>query len=692
MRLIGVDVGGTFTDIVFHDTEGGATHIHKVPTTPDNPARGVLGGITALCDRFAIDRASIDHVYHGTTTATNAILEHDGAECGMITNEGYRDILHIGRHQRPQHFSIQQEIPWQDRPLIKRRYRKTVPHRIAPPSGEVLVPLDEDAVRAAARELREAGVSSIAVCFLFAFLDPAHEERAKALVLEEHPGAFVTTSSSVSPQFREFERFTTSAINAFVGPKVRDYVSSLEGELAAEGLKADLHIMASNGGVATAAMVSERPVVTLLSGPAAGVLGGAWTGGLSGRTSLITFDVGGTSADIGIVVEGRFAEATPRDTWIAGFPLMVPMIDIHTIGAGGGSIAHQDKGGAFKVGPRSAGARPGPAAYGHGGTEPTVTDANVVLGRLDPGNFLGGEMGLDVAASEAVVDGLAATLGMDRLACAEGIVTIVNANMANAIRSRTVQKGLDPRDFALVAFGGGGPLQAADVAAMLSIPEVIVPAHPGITSAMGLLTTDLQYDAIRTAFMFSGAMDHGQIEARFADMEAGLLKQYAADGVDAARVSFKRTADIRYVGQGYELRIPVPDGAFDATAEAAVWAEFEKRHAAEYGRSFPGSPMEIVNVRVTGIGETQKISAQSPPGGGSLDDAKVATRPSVFRVGTALQTIDTAFYRRDALPLEQDIDGPAVILQQDSTTIVRPDDSFRADAAGNIIISIGGLS
>ncbi|MEM6663323.1 MAG: hydantoinase/oxoprolinase family protein [Pseudomonadota bacterium] len=692
MRLIGVDVGGTFTDIVLHDTDSGATHINKVPTTPENPALGVLGGLTALCDRFGVDRDSIDHVYHGTTTATNAILEHDGAECGMITNEGYRDILHIGRHQRPQHFSIQQEIPWQDRPLVKRRYRKTVPHRIVPPSGEVLVPLDEDAVRSAARELRDAGVVSIAVCFLFAFLDPSHEDRAKALILEEHPEAFVTTSSAVSPQFREFERFTTSAINAFVGPKVRDYVSSLEGELTAAGLKADLHIMASNGGVATAAMVSERPVVTLLSGPAAGVLGGAWTGGLSGRTSLITFDVGGTSADIGIVSKGEFAEATPRDTWIAGFPLMVPMIDIHTIGAGGGSIAHRDKGGAFKVGPRSAGARPGPAAYGHGGQKATVTDANVVLGRLDPDKFLGGEMGLDVAASEAAVDELAATLGMDRLTAAEGVITIINANMANAIRSRTVQKGLDPRDFALVAFGGGGPLQAADVAAQLSIPEVIVPSHPGITSAMGLLTTDLQYDAIRTAFMFSTAMDHPRIEERFTDMEAALLDQYAADGVGAGRVSFRRTADIRYVGQGYELRIGVPDGAFDADSEAKVWAEFERRHKAEYGRSFPDSPMEIVNVRVTGIGKTEKITSQTAPSGGSLDAARLATRPSVFRVGSELQTIETVFYRRDALPLEQDIPGPAVILQQDSTTVVRPGDSFVADTAGNIIITIGGLS
>ena len=688
MRLIGVDVGGTFTDLVFHDTDSLETFIQKVPTTPDDPARGVLEGVVSLCERFSIDRASIDHVYHGTTTATNAILEHDGAECGMITNEGYRDILHIGRHQRPQHFSIQQEIPWQDRPLIRRRHRKTVPHRIAPPSGEVLVPLDEDAVRAAARELRAAGVLSIAICFLFSFLDPSHEERAQAIVLEEHPEAFVTTSASVSPQFREFERFTTTAINAFVGPKVRDYVDALDASLGATGLKADLHVMASNGGVATAAMVAEKPVLTLLSGPAAGVLGGAWTGGLSGRTSLITFDVGGTSADIGIVADGRFAEATPRDTWIAGFPLMIPMIDIHTIGAGGGSIAHRDQGGAFKVGPRSAGARPGPAAYGHGGTEPTVTDANVVLGRLDPENFLGGAMALDAAAAGRAVDGIASELGMDRLATAEGIITIINANMANAIRSRTVQKGLDPRDFALVAFGGGGPMQAADVAAMLSIPEVIVPAHPGITSAIGLLTTDLQYDAIRTAFMVSGKMDHARIEASFSDMEKALLAQYETDGVGADRVSFKRTADIRYVGQGYELRIAVPDGAFGPEVEAALFAAFERRHETEYGRSFPESPKEIVNVRITGIGETPKITPEAPPAGGSLDAARVSTRPSVFRQGTEMATMDTAFYRRELLPIGESVAGPAVILQQDSTTVVRPDDHFVVDDAGNILISI----
>ncbi|MBV8190419.1 MAG: hydantoinase/oxoprolinase family protein, partial [Alphaproteobacteria bacterium] len=410
MRLIGVDVGGTFTDLVYADTDAGRTAVHKVSTTPDDPSRGVVQGLMALCDKYAIPRETIDVVFHGTTIATNSILEHDGAVTGMITTGGYRDILHIGRHQRPQHYSIMQDIPWQDRPLVKRRHRKTVRERLVPPKGEVLEPLDEAGVRQAVRELKEAGVQAIAICFLFSYLDAAHETRAMAIVREEYPECFATTSSSVSPQFREFERFTTTAMNAFVGPKVRNYVTRLESEIEASGFKADLRIMASNGGVATPAMVAERPVLTLLSGPAAGVIGGDWAGGLSGKRNLITFDVGGTSADIGIVTAGGFGEATARDTWIAGFPVLVPMIDVHTIGAGGGSIAFVDPAGAFKVGPRSAGAVPGPAAYGLGGSKATVTDANVVLGRLDSGNFLGGGMSLDEVAARRVIGELAREL------------------------------------------------------------------------------------------------------------------------------------------------------------------------------------------------------------------------------------------------------------------------------------------
>jgi N-methylhydantoinase A/oxoprolinase/acetone carboxylase beta subunit len=390
VKLIGVDVGGTFTDIVYSDTERDTTIVHKVATTPGDPSIGVLAGIRELAQRHGLDPAAIDHVFHGTTIATNAVLEGKGARTGMVTTRGYRDVIHVARHQRPQHYSIMQEMPWQNRPLVRRRHRKVVSERLVPPRGEVLVPLAEDEVRQAARELRAEGVEAIAVCFLFSYLDPRHEERARRILQEEFPDAFVTTSAALSPQFREFERFTTAAMNAFIGPKVRSYVVHLAEGLKGAGLGAELHIMASNGGVATAGMVSDRPVLTLLSGPAAGVLGGAWTGALSGRRRLITFDVGGTSADIGLVVDGAYSEATARDTWIAGYPVLVPMIDIHTIGAGGGSIAWIDQGGAFRVGPGSAGAQPGPAAYGRGGAEPTVTDANLVLGRLDRDNSRGG--------------------------------------------------------------------------------------------------------------------------------------------------------------------------------------------------------------------------------------------------------------------------------------------------------------
>lgn len=347
MKVVGVDVGGTFTDLVFCDLDTGAIAIDKVSTTPADPSEGVMTGIRQLLAANRIEPGAIDFVLHATTTATNAVLEHKGARAGMVTNQGFRDIIHIGRHQRVEHYSIRQELPWQSRPLVKRRHRKVVGGRLVPPSGEELEPLDEAAVRAAARELRDEGVEAVAVCFLFSYLNPSHEERAAAIVREVMPDAFVTTSSFVSPQFREFERFTTAAIGAFIGPKVRSYIDRLDGALKGAGFTGDLRIMASNGGAATAAMVSEKPTLTLLSGLAAGVLGGAWTGALANRRKLITFDIGGTSADIGIVVDGRFAETDSRSTSIAGFPLLAPMIDITTIGAGGGSIAYVDQGGAL---------------------------------------------------------------------------------------------------------------------------------------------------------------------------------------------------------------------------------------------------------------------------------------------------------------------------------------------------------
>src|SRR5262245_15663233 len=651
MKMIGVDVGGTFTDLVLSDIEQNVTVIHKLPTTPADPSAGVLAGIRELCERHGIAAKDVEHIFHGTTIATNAVLEYRGARTGMVTTKGYRDIIHVGRHQRPEHYSIMQELPWQDRPLVRRRHRHVVSERLAPPRGQVLVPLAEDEVRDAARALKADGVEAIAVCFLFSYLDPRHEERARDIIAEVYPEAFVTTSARVSPQFREFERFTTAAMNAFIGPKVKEYVSRLGVALQASGLRAELHIMASNGGVATPSMVAEKPVLTLLSGPAAGVLGGAWVGGQSGRQRLITFDVGGTSADIGLVVDGTFSEATARDTWIAGYPVIVPMIDIHTIGAGGGSIAYVDHGGAFRVGPRSAGAEPGPAAYGRGGTEPTVTDANLVLGRLDVHSFLGGEMKLDLSAARRAIAGLATRVGLDEMEAAEGVLTILNSNMANAIRSRTIQKGIDPRGFSLVAFGGAGPLHGAEVAAMLEIPEVIVPAYPGITSALGLLTTDLKYDAIKTEFQVRGAVDLESLNMDLGNMEAGLARQFAAGGVAPDAVSFSRWADLRYLGQGYELRVAIPPGTLDEPKLEGVWQRFHELHHAEYGQSFPASPIEIVNVRVSGIGRMPRVGALRTPRGRSLDEARVKTGQGVFRGSGGLGEIETTFYRRDGLTI-----------------------------------------
>jgi N-methylhydantoinase A len=690
MKLIGVDVGGTFTDVIYTDTDTLHVFIHKVPTTTHDPSVGVITGITELCQRHGIGLTEIDQVYHGTTIATNALLEYKGARVGVVTTKGYRDILHIGRHQRPQHYSIQQEIPWQDRPLARRRHRKVVTERLIPPKGDVLIPLNEDEVRQAAQELKTEGVEAIAVCFLFSYLNAQHEERARKIIQKEYPEVFVTTSA-VSPQFREFERFTTTAINAFVGPTVQRYVSLLAQRLRSSGLSADLHIMRSNGGVATPAMVAEKPVLTLLSGPAAGVLGGAWCGALSQYSRLITFDMGGTSADIGVVANGTFSEATARDTWIAGYPAMVPMIDIHTIGAGGGSIAVIDAGGAFRVGPQSAGSQPGPAAYGRGGTSPTVTDAHVVLGRLDPAHFLDGAMALNDTAARQVVHDFAQRLRLSDIEAAEGIITIVNNNMANAIRSRTVQKGIDPREYALVAFGGAGPLHGAEVAKMLSIPVCIVPRFPGLTSALGLLTTDLKYDAIKTAFQVYPELDYAQLNSDFAEMEGSLRTQFVADGIDPTHVTFERFADARYVGQGYELRIAIPNGPINEKCMQQMAAAFHHQHEAEYGHCFVHSPIELVNVRLTGIGPTPHLQRWHAPSGGSLHEARVKTSECVFRVDAGLTAFTTPFYQREKIPIGHVVEGPAVILQADSTTIIPPSCRAQADEHGNLIITIGGV-
>jgi N-methylhydantoinase A len=680
MRVVGVDIGGTFTDFMLYDTASGGVHVHKVPSTPAEPEQAMVTGLTELCADAGLAPGDVTGVFHGTTVATNAVLQHEGAVAGMITTRGFRDIVHIGRHQRPLHYSVMQDIPWQAHPFVRRRHRKVVTERIVPPTGEVLTPLDEDEVRAAARELRDEGVEAVAVCFLFSYLNPEHERRAAAIVREEMPGAFVTTSADIFPQFREFERFTTATMSAFVGPKTGNYLDRLARSLELEGVDGELHVMMSSGGVASVHTAAERPVTMLLSGPAAGILGGQWAGALAGRRRLITFDMGGTSADIGIVTEDGVSEASARDTWVGGYPLLVPMLDVHAIGAGGGSIAYVDEGGAFRVGPRSAGAAPGPACYGYGGQEPTISDAHIVLGRLDPERFLGGRMKLDRDAAVDVVQKLADQLGLGLLETAEGILTIANSNMARAIRSRTIEKGHDPREFALVAFGGAGPLHAAEVADSLEIPEVLVPPHPGITSAGGLLTSDLKYDQMRTVFQLQGSVDADRLNRELDELEAELRSRLDRDGVPAGDVEVIRALDCRYVGQGYELRVTLDEGPF--TEEALN--RFHVLHEREYGSAY-GDPIEIVNARVTAIGRRPALESL-PVSSGSLEEALMGENEGVFRVDGSLQALQTRFYDRSLLPLDETIPGPAVVFHPDTTTVVPPGWNATADASGNLIL------
>jgi N-methylhydantoinase A len=685
MIVVGVDVGGTFTDLILADLARQKLTIHKTPSTPANPADGVVTGLHALCDKAGVSLAQIDSFFHGTTVGTNAMLEHDGAVTGMLTNNGFRDVLHIGRHQRPQHYSIMQDLPWQHRPLIRRRHRHTVAGRMDAQGNELEV-LDEEAVREVAHRLAAQGVEAVLVGFLFSYVNPAHERRAAEILCAELPGVFVTTSADVAPQFREFERFTTAAMSAFIGPKVRRYINELQSRLEVEGLRGELHVMTSSGGVATPEMIAQKPASTLLSGLVAGVRGGAWVGQHAGSQRLITLDIGGTSADIGIVVDGRLTEADTRSASIAGFPVMLPMIDIHTIGAGGGSIAYLDRGGAFRVGPESAGADPGPAAYGKGGDLPTVTDANLVLGRLAPQNFLGGEMTLDVEAAQRVIRKLADQLGRNPEETAEGALTVLNSNMANAIRSRTVQKGIDPRDFTLSGFGGAGPLHAAEVAGMLGVRRVLIPPHPGITSAMGLLTADLEYLALRTAFAVRGAIDHARLTDLFEAMEGELGAIFDRDNVPSEKRRMLREGELRYVGQGYELKVDFPDGQLDEGALEQVWKAFHDRHRAEYGHAFEAAAIEIVTVKVRGIGEVEKLGR--PPEATKTGQAEpLGQGRCVFRVEDQLRSFETPYYERSALPVGQSLEGPAILLQTDSTTVVPPGWHFETDRFGNVVMT-----
>lgn len=686
MKRIGVDVGGTFTDLIFVSDEGQMT-VHKTPTTPQDPSVGTLDGVEELCRIAGTEPASVEGVFHGTTIATNIVIEHNGAKVGMITTRGYRDILHIARHKKPLNFSNYQDLPWQRYPIVRRRYRLTVPERVLS-DGSVFVPLDEDAVREAARRLKEEGCEAVAVCLLFSFLNDEHERRVKEILREEFPEAYLSVSSEVLPQYREYERFSTIALNAFVGPKVSRYIERMDGGLRDRGVRAGLHLMTSASGVATPEGAAQKPVNLLMSGPIAGVVGGIWAGRQAGFNNVITLDVGGTSADIGLAQDGELRMKHLLDTRVGPYQAMIPMVDVDTIGAGGGSIAYVDEGGMFHVGPRSAGAEPGPAAYDRGGTEATATDAMVEMGWIQPDHFLGGQMELRSELAHNAIERLGERLGMSAKEAAAGTLAVLVASMVQAIEENSVRKGYDPRDFALVAGGGGGPTFAAEVGREVGTPRVLIPRHPGIMAAVGLLATDMVYEYVRTNYDHVSTLDRARLAEQFGDLENEALAQLREDGIPEDRIVVERVLDCRYVGQGYELRVTAGSGEIDDAWLEKLAASFHDAHEREYSRRFEGTDIQIVNARVRGIGLMPTLSLPEVERGGEApeDAARLGRRDAWFRVEGEPKKLECELYEREKLRAGNRVEGPAIIVQFDTTIVVPPGLSADVDGYGNVII------
>lgn len=673
MARIGVDVGGTNTDLVLECAKG--VFYHKVPTTLKNQSIGVVEGVEGICRMAGIAPSEVETIVHGTTTATNITIEHNGAVCGMITTEGFRDILHIGRHKRPYNFSLHFEVPWQSQPLVKRRNRISVAERILPPSGEVAIPLDEDAVRSACALFRKRGINSVVIGFMFAFLNDAHERRAKEIVLEEMPDAYVTLSSEVAKVMREYERFSTAAMNSYVGPKTAFYLRDLDSRLREAGVMSKLRIMQSNGGVSTVDACARRPIRILMSGPAGGVIGGASEGAMAGEPNIITVDIGGTSADISTIPAGAVKIMNPRDTYVSGHPVLTPMIDLVTIGAGGGSVAYIDQAGAFHVGPRSAGSEPGPACYGRGGTEPTVTDAQIVLGRLDPDMALGGDLKLDAGlSSKAIEEKIARPMGMTVKEAALGIIRIINNNMALAIRSNSVARGVDPREFSIMPFGGAGPLHGVALAEAMSCKDVIVPVAPGITAAVGLLKTDLQYEhteAVIVELMKASEAEFARINAAVTLLHNRVQDELDSDGIARDQQSVTVVAECRYHGQGFELRATMPAGPFTAENVHVIADSFHDQHQQDYGYSYRKAEVELITLRAIGSAQVRRIEIPriAKTDGSSIDRALMFVRPTTFDDG---RTLETPRYDRTKLFAGDQVPGPALLHQHNATTLVPP--------------------
>jgi N-methylhydantoinase A len=678
MYRIGVDVGGTFTDFTLLDETSGQIYFYKTPSTPHDPSEAIENGLRSMLEGLGFDAPDVTYLGHGTTVATNIVIERRGARTGLVTTKGFRDVLELGRQARPSIYDYRVEKP---PVLIPRDRRVEVLERIGP-AGEVLTELDDASLETAVRKLAQMGVESVAICFLHSYRRPEHEARARAVVEAILPDAYITLSSEILPEFREFERMSTVAVNAFVGPKMGAYLEKFRGRVRDVGIPIEPYTIHSNGGLMSADTVYANPVRTCVSGPAAGVVGAAEIGRTAGLPNLITFDVGGTSTDVSLI-----ADATPLFTsarLVAGYPVKTPMLDIHVIGAGGGSIATIDDAGSMKVGPRSAGAAPGPVAYGRGGTEPTITDANLCLGRLDAGTLLGGRMQIDLDAARTVIrETIAGPLGLSLEEAAHGIIQIANANMSRAIRSVSVEKGYDMSEFALCAFGGAGPLHAAEVAMECGLPRILIPREPGTLCARGMLLTDLSSDYVRSFFADSTSENLGQVLALFdamtADGEAWLDKEE----VPVENRRFKRVLDARYRGQNFEVKVDCGGLGPDDLVEFEE--RFHAAHTKEYGYDIRHRAIQFVSARLQAIGDVPKAPQAEVAGGASLDAAKTGSRQVFFDARNGW--VETPIYDRGALPANVDFAGPAVINEMSSTSLILPGQTVRADRWGNLIVS-----
>jgi len=688
---IGIDTGGTFTDVVAYDEVSGELAVTKTPTTPADPSIGFIDGLAKVLHQLGADASAVTAVSHGTTIATNQLLEGKIGKLGFITTEGFEFILEIARQSVPDGYGNSYFWVKPER-IVPADLVKTVGGRLDH-TGAELRPFDENGAVAVARWFRDHGIGTLGVCFLHSYANPDHERRMAAILAREHPGAFVSLSSDVLREYREYERSMTTLLDAAVKPRVASYLRSIGQRLdGLAGRRLPLHVMTSSGGVLSADEVTRLPITTVLSGPAAGALGAALIAREAGVTLVLTCDGGGTSTDVAVVTDGEPALTTEGS--VGAYPSMIPMVDVVTVGAGGGSIAWISPEGALKVGPRSAGADPGPICYGLGGADVTVTDAHLALGRIPP-RLLGGEVPLDLAAARAGIAALAGRLGLTEQDCATGILEVSAWNQANAVRQITVKRGLDVRDFTLVTFGGSGSLLLCPLIDILGIREVLVPPNPGNVSAFGLLTVDVRIDQVRTAVSRHDALDYSAVQEIFARLEARTTDGLASQGFDAGTQRLIRTADLRYFGQAFEVRVPVPGGRHsaaepavpvDAAVAGAVASAFHDAHRALYGYDFRGDfrqHVEWVNLRVTGVGPIRRPALpRLAPGDGNPGRARTGSRPVCFGRGQEFAPADV--YGRSGLAAGDVVAGPAVVEEYGATVPLHPGFAAKVDQFGNL--------